>query len=143
MAGGCTVKDVNAHAFVKAYAAHLKRSGKLQVPKWVDIVKTSTAKELAPYDPDWFYTRAASVARYVYLRTKGVGSGGVAKRYGGQKRRGQRPNHYCVSSGSVSRKALQALEKIGVLEKDPKGGRRISSQGQRDLDRISAQVNIE
>lgn len=32
--------------------------GKLEVPTWVDIVKTGTYKELAPYDQDWFYIRA-------------------------------------------------------------------------------------
>jgi hypothetical protein len=45
-------------AFIKAYAAYLKRTGKLEVPKWVDLVKTGTFKELAPYDPDWYYIRA-------------------------------------------------------------------------------------
>lgn len=35
---------------------------------------------------------------------------------------------------------MQALEKIGVLEKDPRGGRRISQAGQRDLDRIASSV---
>lgn len=45
-------------AFITAYASHLKRSGKLEVPTWVDIVKTGAYKELAPYDQDWFYTRA-------------------------------------------------------------------------------------
>jgi small subunit ribosomal protein S19e len=45
-------------AFIKAYAAYLKRTGKLEVPKWVDIVKTGTFKELAPYDPDWYFIRA-------------------------------------------------------------------------------------
>jgi small subunit ribosomal protein S19e len=54
---GVTVKDVSSHDFVKAYAAYLKRTGKLDVPKWVDVVKTGTAKELAPIDPDWFYVR--------------------------------------------------------------------------------------
>jgi small subunit ribosomal protein S19e len=40
------------------------------------------------------------------------------------------------ASGSVDRKVLQALEKIGVLEQDEeKGGRRITQSGQRDLDR--------
>jgi small subunit ribosomal protein S19e len=47
--------------FVKAYAAYLKRTGKLEVPKWVDIVKTGTYKELAPYDPDWFYIHAGKI----------------------------------------------------------------------------------
>ena len=52
------VKDVPAEAFIQAYASHLKRSGKLEVPTWVDTVKTGTFKELGPYDPDWFYVRA-------------------------------------------------------------------------------------
>lgn len=58
MAGGVTVKDVNPHEFIKAYAEYLKRTGKIEVPKWVDLVKTAPYKELAPYDPDWFYVRA-------------------------------------------------------------------------------------
>jgi len=133
------VKDVNPHEFVKAYAAHLKRSGKLDVPQWVDIVKTGAYKELAPYDADWYYIRAAAVARHIYLR-KGVGVGALKKLHGGRINRGTRPSHHADSSGSVARKVLQSLEKIGVLEKDPNGGRRITRDGQRDLDRISAQV---
>jgi small subunit ribosomal protein S19e len=53
-----TVKDVSSHDFVRAYAAHLKRSGKIEVPAWSDLVKTATFKELAPYDGDWYYIRA-------------------------------------------------------------------------------------
>lgn len=46
--------------------------------------------------------------------------------------------HHVDASGSVDRKVLQALEKIGVLETDEdKGGRRITQSGQRDLDRIA------
>lgn len=48
----------SAEAFIEAYASHLKRSGKLEVPNWVDLVKTGTFKEQAPYDPDWYYVRA-------------------------------------------------------------------------------------
>lgn len=114
---------------------------------------------------DWFYVRAASVARHVYLR-KSVGVGRLRKVHGGQKNRGSRPSHHVDASGSVDRKVMQALEKIGVLEEGPKGGRRISQQGvslplspflgevggdklltmirtgQRDLDRI-AQTTVE
>ncbi|KAJ3100757.1 40S ribosomal protein S19 [Physocladia obscura] len=136
---GITVKDVSAHSFVKAYAAYLKRTGKLEVPKWVDIVKTATHKELAPYDPDWFYVRAASVARHIYLR-KQVGVGALRKNYGGRKNRGNKPHHHSDASGSVLRKVLQALEKIKVLEKDEVKGRVISQDGQKDLDRIAAQI---
>ena len=30
----------------------------IQLPTWVDIVKTGAYKELPPYDPDWYYIRA-------------------------------------------------------------------------------------
>ncbi|KAI8319336.1 40S ribosomal protein S19-A [Martensiomyces pterosporus] len=139
MAGGVTVKDVNAHAFIKAYAAHLKRSGKLEVPAWTEYAKTGSFKELSPYDQDWFYVRAASVARHIYLRG-GVGIGALSERHGGSKRRGSRPNHHAVSSTNVARKVVQGLEKLGILEKHANGGRKITSAGQRDLDRISVQV---
>jgi small subunit ribosomal protein S19e len=107
-------------AFIKAYAAYLKRTGKLEVPKWVDLVKTGTFKELAPYDPDWYFVRAASVARHIYIR-KSVGVGALNKVHGGTCNRGSRPSHHVNGSGSVNRKVLQSLEKIGVLEKDKKG----------------------
>ena len=139
MGHGVTVKDVSAPDFVRAYAAYLKRTGKLEVPKWVDLVKTGTHKQLAPYSQDWFYERAASVARHIYLR-HGVGVGGLKKCYGGAKNRGMRPSRRVLSSGSVARKVLQALEKIKVLEKDETGGRKISHDGQKDLDRIAQQV---
>ena len=139
MGHGVTVKDVKAQDFIKAYAAYLKRTGRLEVPKWVDVVKTGVHKELAPYDPDWYYVRAAAVARHVYLR-KGTGVGGLKKKYGGAIDRGTRPSHHRDSSGSVARKVMQSLEKIDVLEKDPNGGRRISSDGQKDLDRIAQQI---
>lgn len=104
-------------------------------PGWVDIVKTGHGKELPPQDIDWFYVRAAAVARHVYLR-KTVGVGRLRKLHGSAKNRGVRPSHHVDASGSVDRKILQALEKIGVVEQDEeKGGRRITESGQRDLDR--------
>lgn len=36
-------------------------TGKIEVPTWVDIVKTSHGNELAPYDPDWYYVRAGGL----------------------------------------------------------------------------------
>lgn len=137
---GVTVRDVDAQKLVKAYAAHLKRSGKLPVPAWVDLVKTGTHKELAPYDPDWFYTRVAAVARHLYIRPES-GVGGLTKAFGGRKNRGTLPSHRSCSSGSIARKALQALESLNLVEKGADGkGRRISSQGRKDLDQIAALV---
>lgn len=80
--------------------------------------------------------RAASIARHVYLR-KTVGVGRLRKVHGSAKNRGSRPSKHVAASGSVDRKVVQALEKIGVVELDEdKGGRRITEAGQRDLDRM-------
>ncbi|XP_073018884.1 small ribosomal subunit protein eS19z [Primulina eburnea] len=136
-----TVKDVSPHEFVKAYAAHLKRSGKMELPEWTDIVKTGVLKELAPYDPDWYYIRAASMARKIYLRG-GVGVGGFRRIYGGSKRNGSRPPHFCKSSGSIARNILQQLQVLGIVEMEPRGGRRITSNGQRDLDQVAGRIVV-
>ncbi|KAK9361064.1 ribosomal protein S19e [Lipomyces starkeyi] len=136
---GVSVRDVPAQEFIVAYAQFLQRQGKLDVPGYVELVKTSSGNELPPQDSDkWFYMRAASVARHIYLR-KSVGTGKLNKLYGGTINRGSRPSHHRDASGSVNRKVLQALEKIGVLE-EGKNGRKISETGQRDLDRIAGEV---
>ena len=116
----------------------------LGFPGWVDTVKTSHSNELPPQSADWFYVRAASVARHVYLR-KSVGVGRLRKVHGSTKNRGSRPSHHVNASGSVDRKVMQALEELGILEKvdddeegtSTKGGRRITQAGARDLDRIA------
>ncbi|KAJ8607393.1 hypothetical protein MRB53_040339 [Persea americana] len=82
---------------------------------WVDTVKTSAAKELPPvcHTPSHRLDKRSSQAS-------------------------ADTSHHVDASGSVDRKVMQALEKIGILEKDEeKGGRRITQAGQRDLDRIA------
>ena len=62
----------------------------------------------------------ASMARHIYLRP-GVGVGAFKTIHGNSKNRGNRPSHHAESSGSVARKALQALEKLSLLQKDSNG----------------------
>ena len=110
------------------------------MPDYVDIVKTGLFKELAPFNEDWYYVRCASIARHLYLRSP-TGVGTLTKVYGGRYRRGVRPSHFCRASGSVIRKSLQSLEAIGWVEKDPvTNGRKLTSQGNRDLDRLARQL---
>jgi len=135
-----SVKDVSQQEFVKELANYLKKKGQLKVPEWVDVVKTGRFKEQAPMEEDWFYTRAASIARRLYIRSP-TGVGALSRVYGGRKRNGSTPAHYCVASSSVIRKAIQGLEALKLVEIDAEsGGRRLSSQGRRDLDRIASQV---
>ena len=80
----------------------------------------------------------------------------------GRKRNGTRPGHFQRDSSSVARWVLKSLEGMNLIENDPNGyawawhekhvyfiyhirlflrsGRKITSQGQRDLDRIANQV---
>ena len=39
----------------------------IQLPTWVDIVKTGAYKELPPYDPDWYYIRAGEAKLDIQL----------------------------------------------------------------------------
>jgi small subunit ribosomal protein S19e len=140
---GITVKDVPADKFISAYATHLKRTNWLKLPEWVDIVKTGTHKSLPPQNEDWYYIRAAAVARKIYLRG-GTGIADLQEMYGGSKRRGPRPSHSVRGSGSIARHVVKQLQAIGVVELDQKrGGRKISQEGQRDLDRIAGRVHAQ
>jgi hypothetical protein len=40
------IKSVPPRAFIKAYAQHLKRVGKIDIPKYHDIAKLSTSNEV-------------------------------------------------------------------------------------------------
>ncbi|XP_062578308.1 small ribosomal subunit protein eS19-like isoform X2 [Saccostrea cucullata] len=138
---GISVKDVNSHEFTKSLAAFLKKQGKMKIPDWVGIVKLAKFNELAPYDDDWYYVRAASVCRHLYIRSP-VGVGAFSKLYSGRKRRGTAPSHFCKGNTSINRKVLQSLEGMKLVEKDTAtGGRKLTPQGRKDLDRIAAQVN--
>eukprot|EP00574_Skeletonema_japonicum_P010010 CAMPEP_0201721440 /NCGR_PEP_ID=MMETSP0593-20130828/6110_1 /ASSEMBLY_ACC=CAM_ASM_000672 /TAXON_ID=267983 /ORGANISM="Skeletonema japonicum, Strain CCMP2506" /LENGTH=149 /DNA_ID=CAMNT_0048212263 /DNA_START=32 /DNA_END=481 /DNA_ORIENTATION=- len=136
---GICVRDVPAKAFISAYAEHLKNSDKFELPIWADLVKTSVAKELAPYGDDWYYIRAASIARKVYLRP-GVGVGQLRKWYGGNNRRGTRTEHFRKANAGIIRSVLIQLEEMKVTEKAEGGGKQMSRVGQQDLDRIAGRV---
>merc|ERR550525_1803232 len=135
-----TVKDVEADKFITAFAQHLKRQGRFEIPKWADVVKTGKNKELPPNDPDWLYVRTASMVRKIYIRG-GIGVGAFRKVYGGQKRRGTCTNIYTKASGKIARYVLQQLEEMGLVEQDEdNGGRRITKEGQRELDTVAVQA---
>uniref|UniRef100_A0A7E4VYX5 40S ribosomal protein S19 n=1 Tax=Panagrellus redivivus TaxID=6233 RepID=A0A7E4VYX5_PANRE len=134
-----SVKDVDQVEIVNRIAAFLKKSGKVTVPQWADVVKLGSNKELAPMDPDWYYYRTASLARRLYIRFP-AGVGKLREIYGHNKRRGVRPNHFSKAAGSPIRKALQTLETLKWVEKHPDGGRRLTLQGRKDLDRIASQI---
>jgi small subunit ribosomal protein S19e len=133
-----TVRDVQAEAFIKAYAAHMKRSSKINPPEWTDMVKTATWKDTGPIEMDWYFTRAAAIARKIYLKPSGLGQ--LLRSFGGGARRGTRTNKTRKASGSVIRHALKELERAGVVAKGENGGRILTSKGQKDMDLIAVQA---
>lgn len=137
-----TVRDVNPHEFIKAYADFLKSQGKMDSPKWIDYVKTGRHKQLSPDNVDWYFVRAASIARKIYLRP-GTGVGALRRQYGGNYRRGVLKERFSKSSGGIIRTILQNLERNGVVEmcdEEEMGGRQITESGRGDLDRIAAKI---
>lgn len=137
---GATVKDVPVQEFVVALAQHFKKSQKLELPAWHDLIKTAAFKELPPQDADWYFMRAASVARQIYLRG-GLGVGAFQRLYGGKKSNGSRRPHFAKAASGVHRHILQQLQEIDLVStKKDKKGRWITRQGQRELDTIAAQL---
>ena len=134
---GITVRDIAPDAFITAYAEHLKNSDKFELPNWADLVKTAVFKEMCPTGDDWYYIRAASIARKIYLRP-GTGVGALQKWYGGSYRRGTRKSIYRKANSGVIRSVLKGLEAMKVIEESNSGkGRKMTRVGQQDLDRIS------
>merc|ERR1711865_118885 len=123
LAYAVTARDVGAPALIKAFSAHLKRQGKMTLPNNLDLQKTAKFKELAPYDSDFFYIRAAALARRLYLyNNQGVGH--FATTFGGQQRRGTRTNKFGGRIlTSVGRSQLDAVA-YNVAHPDKAGGKK-------------------
>lgn len=93
---------------------------------------------MPPFDPDWYYVRAASIARQIYLNG-GLGIGALAHHYGKvTKGTKTKPAHHGKAARGLIRHILIQLERLGVVEKlETKGGRRLTQEGFKDLDTIS------
>jgi len=143
---GNTVKDVPAKDFIEAFAKHLKKGNKIAIPEWGSYVKTACFKELAPYDNDWLYTRAASIAYQVYMRKK-VGVNGMRKHYSTGARRGTRKPHGRIVAGKNIRYCINQLATAGIiasvnLQGDDGSsipvGKALTKKGTTDMDRIAS-----
>jgi small subunit ribosomal protein S19e len=134
-----TVYDVPSEKLIENVARKLKDSGAVNPPEWAEFAKTGVHTEKAPIQADWWYTRAASVLRKVYVKGP-IGTSKLAAEYGGFVDRGSRPNRAVKGSRSIIRKSLMQLESAGLVAKNKNNGRVVTPKGQALLDNAAKEV---
>ncbi|MFH1785667.1 MAG: 30S ribosomal protein S19e [Candidatus Micrarchaeota archaeon] len=126
-----TVFDVDANKLIEKTAERLKEL-KIHKPSYVGLVKSGAHAARPPQTDNFWYLRCASILRQFYVNGT-VGVQRLRRHYGGRKRRGVRPGKHVPAGGSMIRKAMQELEKAGLLAKE-KSGRALSPEGRKLLD---------
>jgi len=137
-----TVYDVPPEKLILKTAEKLKGIDSIEPPEWAEFVKTGRHTEKSPSQDDWWYTRAASVLRKIYVKGP-MGSSRLAEEYGGYADRGAKPNKAVKGSRNIARKCLMQLEAAGLLASVEKEGRGISPQGMSLLDNAAKEVYEE
>ncbi len=124
------IRSIQAGKFNEILAEALKKSGDFQAPEWIAFVKTGSNKQRPTIDADFWYKRAASILRQIYIKEV-VGVQRLRTRYGGRKDRGVKPAGFVKSGGKIIRKILQQAEEAGLVEKakGKKAGRKLTSKG--------------
>lgn len=133
-----TVYLVPVNEFIMGLTEELKKnfSDTIKPPAWADFVKTGVHKSRTPTQPNWWFTRCASVLRKLYVKNT-IGVSRLRAEYGGGKNRGSAPVQARSGSGSIVRKILQELEAASLVEKNESKGRRLTAKGVSLLDRVA------
>ena len=132
-----TVYDVPADLFIARLALELKEGEqKIQPPPWAWQAKTGAHVERQPNSDDWWYVRAASLMRKLYIHGP-VGVSRLTSAYGGRENRGLAAERAWSSGGNAVRKVLQQLEALGFVAKKDKRGRVLTSKGKAFMDEVA------
>ena len=134
-------RDVEAQKLTEHAKEELKKIKEIQPPAWAMFAKSGTNRNRPPIQPDFWYIRAASVLRRIYVDGP-VGTSKLRTFYGGRKIYGTKPPHFKKSGGNIIRKIFQQLEAAGMIEKASKG-RKITKKGQKFLDNIAHQIKSQ
>lgn len=82
-----SAQEVQPTALIKRLSEELKKIEAIRPPQWALFVKTGVHKERPPEQTDWWYTRAASLLRRLYVDGP-VGISRLRTYYGGRQNRG-------------------------------------------------------
>jgi small subunit ribosomal protein S19e len=132
------VYDVPADLLISKLTDILKNEN-IPAPSWTPFVKTGSHANKPPQNPDWWYTRCASILRKVYLHGP-MGVDDLRKEYGGGKAVGYGARNHRDAGGVIIRRAIQGLEKLGYVEKVAGKGRVISKNGMKKLDGLATEI---
>jgi len=126
--------------YIPALAEALKKIPEFEVPEWAHYVKTGTSRERPPAMEDFWYFRAASILRQLYIKGV-VGVGRLRNKYGSRKDKGTRPDKFRKAGGKIIRVILQQAEAADLVEKVRKlqFGRRLTQTGRDFLDSIDVE----
>lgn len=134
-----TIYDIETGKLIEKAAEALKKIEQVKMPDWAFFVKTGPAKEKQPVNKDWWYFRAASILRKLYVQGP-IGVSKLRKKYGSKKNRGHKPERFYKGSGKMIRVILQQLEKAGFVKFVEKGvhkGRILTPKGKSFLDKLA------
>jgi small subunit ribosomal protein S19e len=134
-----TVYEIPPEKMIEIVANDLKNKVKLKMPDWAKFVKTGAHKEKMPQSDDWWWIRAASTLRKVYVNGP-VGVQRLRIDYGGKKNRGVKPEEFRKAGGKIIRTILQEFDGLGFTEKVKKG-RKITTKGQSYLDKLASEFS--
>lgn len=133
------IRSIEPGKYNKSLAAALKKLEEFKKPEWIDFVKSGQHKQRPTSDPDFWYTRGASILRQIAIQGI-VGVERLRTRYGGRKDRGMRPPQFRKSGGKIIRTLLQQAELAGLVEKakGKNAGRQLTQKGKDFLEGIKA-----
>ncbi len=132
--------DVNQRELVKGVAERLKQISTMEPPEWSGFVKTGSAKDRVPSQPDWWYLRSASILRRMYLNRRPSGVNKLRRVYGDKEKNRYSGKHFKPAGGAIIRNILQRLEKSELVQKvkiKNRPGRVISPKGISLLDKTA------
>lgn len=134
-----TVYDVPQDLLIRRLSEYLRRLPQLTPPMWSYMVKTGSHAERPPAEREWWYTRAASILRKLYIHGP-LGLSDLKPMYGGRKSVGYSLAHHRDGGGSNIRNILKQLEAAGLVVKDGRKGRALTNKGRSLLDRLSGEI---
>ena len=135
-----TPHDVPASILIKKLAKYLKDNlDEIVPPPWAPVVKTGSHAHRPPENPDWWFTRCASLLRKIYVKGP-IGISRLRSEYGGRVDRGVRPEHARKGGGAAVRKAVQQLEAATLVKPLGNKGRVVTKEGRTLLDTLSTEI---